>query len=148
MQDVQDISRYKLLVWEDIITTPNNLMINITTNVNSRKISFLGLDQPIQRLNRDVGFAHAHCCACNVVASLLPTYPPRNQSRSGHRSVDISQPQKTSNPSHFSHAVEIPGCTAHSKMWHHYKACCALIHRTEAIFVIIQLHLWSIDLVG
>jgi len=105
MQDVQDISRYKLLVWEDIITTPNNLMINITTNVNSRKISFLGLDQPIQRLNRDVGFAHVHCCACNVVASLLPTYPPRNQSRSGHPSVDISQPQKTSNPSHFSLAV-------------------------------------------
>jgi len=105
MQDVQDISRYKLLVWEDIITTPNNLMINITTNVNSRKISFLGLDQPIQRLNRDVGFARVHCCACNVVASLLPTYPPRNQSRSGHPSVDISQPLKTSNPRHFSRAV-------------------------------------------
>jgi len=108
MQDVQDISRYKLLVWEDIITTPNNLMINITTNVNSQKISFLGLDQPIQRLNRDVGFAHVHCCACNVVASLLPTYPPRNQSRSGHPSVDISQPQKTSNPSHFSPAFVQP----------------------------------------
>jgi len=38
MQDVQDLSRYKLLVWEDIITTPNNLMINITTNVNSRDV--------------------------------------------------------------------------------------------------------------